>query len=121
MLVGHHNTLTIQMGLEASNVVQTLVEMAATSDPLSFFTTHTCTHLGPVPEHLHSNQQLLNQIVVCMQLAQMHKPELSEILSHLALALAIARCLCTHCYNHADDELDEVVFTLDKFIASSPP
>jgi hypothetical protein len=41
----------------------------------------------------------------------------SEILSHLALA----RCLCTHHYNHADDELDEVASTLDKFIASSPP
>jgi hypothetical protein len=68
------------MELEASNVVQTLVEMAATLDLSSFFTAHTCTHLARASSHkfpeLSLNQQLLNQIVACMQLAWMHKPEL---------------------------------------------
>ena len=121
-------TLSLQMRLKASNGVQTMEEMTAltqellTSDPFSDQTTRaTATFARAVGHHrlghriLELDQDLLNEIIECLQLARMHKPELREVHYYLAEFLFIHHS-CT-----MNDALDEVVSILDELIASSSP
>ena len=117
-------TLAFQLDLKASDVVPTLEEMTAltqellTMDPSSDHTTHAITCFARAVGHIRSElfpDPLLNEIIECLRLARMHKPELREV--HLLLAL----CLFTR-YNYTlNDELDEAVSILDEIIASSSP
>ena len=117
-------TLALQMRSEASDVVRTLEEMTAltqellTSDPSSDHATSASGRFaravarkfpGPLPD------RLWNQIIECLRLARMHKPELREV--HFFLAL----CLKKRYSYTLSDELDEATSILDGLIASSPP
>jgi CHAT domain-containing protein len=117
-------TLALQMELKASDVVQTLQEMAIlthellTSDPSSDDTTSTITlfagALGPkFPEPF--PEEPLNQIIKCLRLARQHKPELREV--HFSLA----KCLYFRYLYTLNDELDEAASIVDEIIASSSP
>ena len=120
MLVG---ALALQMELKPSAVGHTFEEMTAltqellTSDPSSDHTTHASacfaravTQILPVL----STERLLNEMIECLRLARMHKPELREV------PYALAKCLAARCF-YAPDELDEVASILDEMIASSYP
>jgi hypothetical protein len=113
-------TLAVQMELKASDLVQTLEEMAIlthellTSDPSSAFTTHAIVvfvfalNRGlplPFPD------EPMNQIIKCLRLARMHKPEMGEV------HLSFARCLVIRYYT-MNDELDDAVSILDEVMAS---
>ncbi|KAN0140706.1 CHAT domain containing protein [Lactarius tabidus] len=117
-------TLEFQMELKASDVVQTLVEMAVlthellTSDPSSANTTSAIAHFVGALSHklpLPFPDQPLNQIIKCLRLARMHKPEMREV--HFLLA----KCLYFRYYYTMNDELDEATSILDEVIASSSP
>ena len=116
--------LALQLKLKASDEVQTLEEMTAltqellTIDPSSDHTTHASACFSrAVPHILHelSPDRLLNDIIECLRLAKMHKPELPEVQYCLALC-HVARYIHT-----ANDGLDEALFILDEMIASSSP
>ncbi|KAN0141182.1 hypothetical protein V8E53_000938 [Lactarius tabidus] len=117
-------TLAFQIELKASNVVQTLQEIAVlthellTSDPSSDDTTGAITQFSralapkfpePFPE------ELLNQIIKCLRLARKHKPKLREV--HFLLA----KCLYLRYYYTLGDELEEAASIVDEMIASSSP
>ena len=115
--------LSVQMKLKASDVVQTLEEMTAvtqellTSDPSSVHTTHATARFARAVRSkvLELPPDLLTEIIECLRLARVHKPELREV--HFSLA----ECLYAR-YNYTlDDELDEAVLILDEMIASSSP
>ena len=115
--------LSVQMKLKASDVVQTLEETAAltqellTSDPSSDHTTRASSFFARavLPKVRELPPDLLNEIIDCLRLARVHKPELREV--HFTLA----KCLYAR-YNYTlDDELDEAVSILDEMIASSSP
>ena len=117
-------TLALQMELKASDVIHTLEEMTAltqellTSDPSSDHTTHASACFArAVANQLSelSPDLLLNEVIECLRLARLHKPELREVPFTLALGLVI-------CSSHTlNDELDEVVSILDELITSSSP
>ena len=118
-------TLVFQMELNATDTVKTLEEMAVlthellTSDPSNPLTTRTVTlfaralspHLpNPFPD------QPLNQIIECLRLARICKPELLEVPFYLC------NCLFSRYLNtHAIDDLDDAADVADEIIASSPP
>ncbi|KAN0140705.1 CHAT domain containing protein [Lactarius tabidus] len=118
-------TLASQMELKASDVVQTLEEMAVlthellASDPSSALTTHTTAVFArralssdlpdPFPE------ESLNQLIQCLRLARMHKPKMPEVPFFLAKCLLIR-----HDYT-LNDGLDEAASIVDEMIASSSP
>ena len=115
--------LSAQMELKANDVVQTLEEMTAltqellTSNPSSGPTTDAsaCFAIAVLRKVRELPPDLLNEIIECLRLARVHKPELREV--HFSLA----NCLYTR-YNYTlDDELDEAVSILDEMIASSSP
>ena len=116
-------TLALQMELNASDVEQTLKEMTAltqellTSDPSSDFTTRASEcFTRAVGKNLPKlSPDLLNEIIECLRLARMHKPELREG------SYFLARCLFARSYDAPNDELDEVVSILDEIIVTSPP
>ena len=118
-------TLAMQIELEAGDVVQTFEEMTAltqellTSDPSSDHTTFASACFArAVSDKLPKLSQdgPLNEIIGCLRLARIHKPELREV--HYFLAKSIcARYLCSL----KNDDLDEVVSILDEIIASSSP
>ncbi|KAN0141136.1 hypothetical protein V8E53_000892 [Lactarius tabidus] len=112
----------LQMKLKASDVVQTVEEMAIlthellTLDPSSADTTRAITIFAealcsdlpdPFPD------QPLNQIIKCLRLAMMHKPEMR------AVHFFLGKYLIIHYYYHtAKDELDEAVSILEEAIHS---
>ena len=121
-------TLALQMRLKASDGVQTLEEMTAltqellTSDPFSDHTTHATAFFAREIGHhcrehnlLELDPGLLNEIIECLQLARMHKPELREVHYYLAECL-FAQHSCT-----MNDVLDESLSIVDELIASSSP
>ena len=116
-------TLALQMELNASDVEQTLKEMTAltqellTSDPSSDFTTRAseCFTRAVGTNLPKLSPDLLNEIIECLRLARMHKPELREG------SYFLARCLFARSYDAPNDELDEVVSILDEIIVTSPP
>ena len=117
-------TLAYQLELKASDVVQTVEEMIAltqellNSDPSSEYTTLASERFTRAIAHKLpdlSPDRLLNEIIECLRLARMHKPELREV--HFILA----KCLFIRYSNIMDDELDEVASILDEMIASSSP
>ena len=116
--------LALQMALKASDGVQTLEEMTTltqellTSNPSSDLTTSAIAVFSravgnQLPEL--SSDRLLNEIIKCLRLARMHKPELRE--AHFFLA----KCLHARCSYALNDELDEAASILDEIIASSSP
>jgi tetratricopeptide (TPR) repeat protein len=116
--------LEFQMELDASDVVQTLEEMVVltnellTSDPSSKNSTcaSTCFTRAVERKLLElSPDRLLDQIIECLRLARMHKPQLREVHFYLA------RCLYIRYENTLNDELDEAVSIMDEMIASSSP
>ena len=116
--------LAFQMELKASDAVQTLEEMTTltqellTSDPSSDHTTHASACFARAVGHTLpelSPNRLLNEIIKCLRLARMHKPELREV--HFCLA----NCLYIRYRYTLNDGLDEAVSILDEIIASSSP
>ena len=116
--------LAFQMELKASDAVQTLEEMTTltqellTSDPSSDHTTHASASFARAVGHTLpelSPNRLLNEIIECLRLARMHKPELREV--HFCLA----NCLYIRYRYTLNDGLDEAVSILDEIIASSSP
>ena len=120
-------TLEFQMKLKASDIVQslqTLEEMTSltqellTSDPSSDHTTcasacFTRAVAYILPEL--SPDRLLNEIIDCLRLARMHKPDMREFHFYLAKCLFIR-------YDHThNDVFDEAVSILDELIASISP
>jgi hypothetical protein len=78
-------TLELEMELKASDVVQTLEEMTTltqellTSDPSSDYTTRATTCFARAVRHKLPEIPLdrpLNEIIECLRLARVHKPEL---------------------------------------------
>ena len=117
-------TLALQLELTAVDEIQTLEEMTAltqellTLDPSSRHATRASTDFSKaVVNKLHelSHDPLLNEVIECLRLARMHKPELREI------PYSLAKCLFARSYHAPNDELDEVVSILDEMIASSSP
>jgi tetratricopeptide (TPR) repeat protein len=118
-------TLGFQMELKASDVVQTIEEMAVlthellTSDPSCDETTaavaifaQALTSKLPKP----FQDQALNQIIACLRLARMHKPELRKI--HFCLAICLAR---RYLSTRVDDYYEEAISIIDETIASNLP
>ena len=117
-------TLELQLELKTSDVVQTLEEMTAltqellTSDPSSRYTTCAGTCFSRAVRHKLPElptDRLLNEIIECLRLARVHKPELRVV--HFILV----QCLCARIDHAMNDELDEAVSILDEIIASSFP
>jgi tetratricopeptide (TPR) repeat protein len=120
-------TLAIQMELKASDAVQTLEEMAVlthellTSDPSSADTTRAITAFAgepfaDLPYSFPDQSQALNQMIKCLRLARVHKPEMQEVY------FSLAKCLTIRYYHTTDDGLlDEAVSILNEAIASSSP
>ena len=117
-------TLALHIQLKACDVVQTLEEMTTltqellTSDPSSHDTTSTVADfaraVGPKITELSPDRQL-NEIIDCLRLARIHKPELPEV------PYFLAKCLYARYVYTMNDELDEAVSILDETIASSSP
>ena len=117
-------TLALQIELKAGVVGKTLEEMKGltqellTSDPSSDHTTRStecfARAVGDNITEL-SPDQLLNEIIECLRLARMHKPELREV--RLSLAKGLFNCF----YYNMDDVLGEVMSILEELIASCPP
>ncbi|KAN0141139.1 CHAT domain containing protein [Lactarius tabidus] len=120
-------TLSFQMWFKASDhVVQTLEEMAVlthellTSDPSCGETTVAitilaealciCNHPYPFPD------QPLNQIIACLRLARMHKPEL-RVVRFVFTQYLILRYFSTRVY----DDYEEAMSIMDETIASNLP
>ena len=119
-------TLELQIQLKARDVVQTLEELTTltleliTSDPSSDGTTraiqcfaravgHTALELSSL------SLDLLNEIIECLRLVRVHKPEVQNV--HFYLVLCLLQRYC-HTLN---DELDEAVLIIDEMITSSLP
>jgi CHAT domain-containing protein len=116
--------LATQIELKASDVVQTLEEMTIlthellTSDPFSADITRAIAVVAGALSYidpLRFPEQLLNQIIECLRLAMVYKPEIQEV--HFVLA----KCLFARYHYTMGDELDEAVSVLDEVIASGPP
>jgi hypothetical protein len=118
------DTVAFQMELGASDVVQSLEEMAVlthellTSDPSGAYATNATARLvqailpefpEPFPE------EPLNQIIKCLRSARTHKPEMREV--HFSLA----KCLYIRYLHTMNDDLDEAASILDELIASCSP
>ena len=116
-------SLSLQMVLKASDVVQTLEEMTTltqellTSDPSTGPTTDAIAFFARAVEFKVNelSPDLLNEIIECLRLARVHKPELEEV--HYSLA----RCLHVRYSYTLNGDLDEAVSILDEIIASSSP
>jgi CHAT domain-containing protein len=117
-------TLAFQMESNASDAVQTLEEMAflthelLTSDPSSDSSTcASACFTGAVAHKLPDSfpDQPLNQIIKCLRLAKMHKPEMREV------PFLLVKCLLIRYDSTMNDELDEAASILDEMIASSSP
>ena len=116
-------TLSLQMVLKASDVVQTVEEMTAltqellTSNPSTDLTTGAiaCFARAVGSKIYELSPDLLNEIIECLRLARVHKLKLGEV--HYSLA----RCLLVRHKYTLNDELDEAVSILDEIIASSSP
>ena len=118
-------TLALQTGLKASDIVQTFEEMTAltqellTSDPSSDHTTRATVCFTRAVKHKLpelSTDRLSNKIIECLRLARMHKPELREVL------FLLRKFIFPRYYNTLDDELvAEDMSILDEIIASSSP
>ncbi|KAN0140686.1 CHAT domain containing protein [Lactarius tabidus] len=118
------STLALQMELKACDIVQTLGEMTIlthellTSDPSI---TDTTIAVGAFSEALSSTvpypfpNQPLNQIIECLRLERMRRPELREV------SFCLAQCLRIRYYNTLNDELEEAASVMDDLIASSSP
>ena len=116
------DTLALQVEFKDNDVVQVLEEMIAlteellTSDPSSDRTTCASAAFASIARKLPElSPDRLNEIIKCLRLARMHKPELREI--HFLLA----KTLYTRYKITLNDELDEVASILDEMIASSSP
>ena len=115
--------LSVQMKLKAGDIVQTVEEMTAltqellTSDPSSDHTTRAsaCFANSIGPKVFELPPDLLNEIIECLRLARVHKPELRDV--HFCLF----KCLYFRYGYTLNNELDEAVSILDEMIASSSP
>ena len=107
-----------------SDVVQTFEEMAVlthellTSDPSSACSTSVISVLSMTLDYnpLSFPNQLLNQIIECLRLARIHKPDNGEVQFLLAIYTYFRGI--SGGMNH---ELDEAVSIVDEIIASSSP
>ena len=114
-------TLAWQLRLKTSDVIQTIKEMTAltqellTSDPSSDYTTRASASFARAIGTMMPPDRVLNEVIECLRLARIHKPELREV------PYFLAGYLFTRSYHTLDDELDEAVSILDEMIASSSP
>ena len=116
-------TLALQMELKAVGVEQTLEEMTGltqellTSDPSSNHTTRAtaCFTRAVGTEIPERSPDLLNEVIECLRLARMHKPESQEV-SYL-----LFKCLYARYEYVINDELEEAVSILEEMISSSSP
>ncbi|KAI9441138.1 hypothetical protein BJY52DRAFT_1217028 [Lactarius psammicola] len=118
------DVLGSQVELEAGNVLQNIEEMAVlchellTSDPSSDETTLSVTTLSNVVQSklpLFIQGQPMDQLIECLRLARMRKPELRD--ARLALAVVLT---CRYSKTYANDNY-EAVSALDEIIASGSP
>ena len=116
--------LAFQMKLKASDVVQTVEAMIALtqelliSDPTSDHTTRASAWFARAAAHILpelSPERLWNEIIECLRLIRMHKPELRKV------TYLLAHCLLLRHYHAMSDDIDEAVSLLDEIIASSSP
>ena len=117
-------TLALQMESEARDVVQTLEEMTAlihdllTSNPPNDYTTSASAcftrAVGRKLPQL-SPDRLLNEIIECLRLAWIQKPELRGV------PFILAKCLFTRYVYTLNHDIDEVVSIVDEMIDSSSP
>ncbi|KAH9029063.1 CHAT domain-containing protein [Lactarius pseudohatsudake] len=119
------NALKFLVKLEDSNVVQNIEEMTVlfhellTEDASEGDVTHSSTLLAGIYfsySHLWTLDQPFSQVIECLRLAKMCKPELRRV--HLNLAY----CLCArYSMTHVNDDYEEAASIVDEFIASSSP
>ncbi|KAI9452964.1 CHAT domain-containing protein [Lactarius psammicola] len=119
------DVLGSQVELEAGNELQKIEEMAVlchellTSDPSSNETTLSVTTLSDVVQSkipLFIQGRPMDQLIECLRLARMRKPELRD--ARLALAVVLG---CRYFRTYANDNYDEAVSALDEIIASGSP
>ncbi|KAH9018665.1 hypothetical protein EDB85DRAFT_601709 [Lactarius pseudohatsudake] len=117
--------LALLVKLEDRNVVQNIEEMTVlfhellTEDASEGDVTLSSTLLAGIYfsySHLWTLDQPLTQVIECLQLAKMRKPELRVV--HIYLA----RCLCIrYVMTHVNDDYEEAASIMDELIASSSP
>ncbi|KAH9011758.1 hypothetical protein EDB84DRAFT_1583248 [Lactarius hengduanensis] len=119
------SALAFLVMLEDSNVVQNIEEMTVlfhellTEDASEGDVTLSSTLLAGIyfsHSHLWTLDQPLTQVIECLQLAKMRKPELRVV--HIYLA----RCLCIrYVMTHVNDDYEGAASIMDELIASSSP
>src|SRR6266702_800621 len=117
------DVLAFQAGLEASDVVQCIEEMAVlchellTLDSSGGDATHPITRFAMVVRsktHLWALDQPLNQVIECLRLTRKHKPDLREARYALAWSL-----FCRYCMTFVNDDYEEAASVFDEIITSS--
>ncbi|KAH8978738.1 CHAT domain-containing protein [Lactarius hatsudake] len=119
------SALAFLVKLEDSNVVQNIEEMTVlfhellTSDASEGEVTPSSTLLAGIYysySHLWTLDQPLTQVIECLRLAKMRKPEPRLVQSNLAF------CLCVrYSMTHVNDDYEEAASIIDELIASSSP
>ncbi len=119
------DALALQVKSKAENVMQNIREMAVlcrellTSDAfdgnisrsITLFARAVSSEIRPwVPD------QPLDQVIECLRLARMHKPELRD--AHFALAFCLG---IRYCMTFVNDDYEEAASMMDKIITSSSP
>ena len=117
--------LAFQAVSQASNIMQNIEEMAVlchelltsdlsdddTTSSITFFSRVVSSKISPpVPD------QPLDQVIECLRLARMHKPQLRR--AHFALAFCLRVRYLTTLVN---DDYEEAAFILDEIITSVSP
>ncbi|KAI9451571.1 CHAT domain-containing protein [Lactarius psammicola] len=116
------HALTLQVKLEAENVMQNIDEMAVlcrellmdasdsdTTGPITLFVKVVSSAMNPL-----ANDPPSNQVIECLRLVRKHKPDLLEA------RLALASCLCCrYCMTFVNDDYEEAASVIDEIITSS--
>ena len=116
-------SLALQVELKAGDVSEIIEEMAAlfheflTSDAPDIFVTGSVTIftevvLAQISGLFQFPDQVLNQVIECLRLARMRKPELRK--AHLALVRSLS---CRYTRTFTNDDYEEAASILDEMIA----
>ncbi|KAH9170828.1 CHAT domain-containing protein [Lactarius sanguifluus] len=121
------DALSVQVNLEAGNVMQEIGEMAllcrelltSESDASEDETTHAVTLIYEVVFsniRIGAPDQPLDQVIECLRVARTHKPDLRGVGFALALSLAVRYFM-----TFLNDDYEEAASVMDEMAASSPP
>ncbi|KAH9020891.1 CHAT domain-containing protein [Lactarius hengduanensis] len=121
------DALCVQVNLEAGNVMQEIGEMAvlchelltSESDASEDETTHAVTLIYEVVVskiRIGAPDQPLDQVIECLRVARMHKPDLRGVGIALALSLAVRYFM-----TFVNDDYEEAASIMDEMAAFSPP